>query len=701
MAGSARKRTGGQKGSEKKENGSSNIISPRSSKEANHKPSSSIKSSRSYARIILKAFFGLAALISLTLAILPYISSDGIQEWGTINQFKSLIFGSQILRNSPPSSIKGKGKFVEENIRKPTSGQGYPKERIKSYLSPSLPFILGRKHDPESIVRDADVERREAVRGAFQDSWSSYVEDAFGSDDYHPISRKGTNFTTDGGVGYFIVDTIDMLLITGDQEGYNRARDWVRSLRWDNKSGKFSVFETTIRTLGGLLSAHALCTPGQKDTLSIKTSKLCSPDDATMFLTKAVDLAVRLKPAFEANRLGLPEREVDFETGEVFSDVDNNNLISLAELATIQLEFKFLAQATGDSQWWRLAERPIDVVRKASLTSQSDGLMPIFFNPEIGRPQMSEIRLGSRGDSYYEYLIKQFVQTNRTETVYLDMYQQAMTGVKKHLLRRSRTGNFVHTVEIQPFMNYQTRKPGFRVNPKQDHLVCFLGGSFMLGALHVQESLPFVEQTFLSYPPTSSRSFSKLAREDWSIGHELIKTCVETYTGTKTGLSPEIAMFRVKNDGYHGLEEDWFIKKPLDYYQAHLKLKNRPPPTPLIDARNILRPETVESLFIAFHLTGDEQYREWGWEIFQAFERHTRLPKNKDGRKPAFASIRDVDAVPVEFEDRMETFWLAETLKYLYLLFDDQDGLRLDQWVLNTEAHPLPIFTPTFDTNVL
>jgi hypothetical protein len=48
----------------------------------------------------------------------------------------------------------------------------------------------------------------------------------------------------------------------------------------------------------------------------------------------------------------------------------------------------------------------------------------------------------------------------------------------------------------------------------------------------------------------------------------------------------------------------------------------------------------------------------------------------------------------------LNSFWLAETLKYLYLLFSDQDTLRLDQWVLNTEAHPLPVFQPIFDTTV-
>lgn len=74
-----------------------------------------------------------------------------------------------------------------------------------------------------------------------------------------------------------------------------------------------------------------------------------------------------------------------------------------------------------------------------------------------------------------------------------------------------------------------------------------------------------------------------------------------------------------------------------------------------MDARNILRPETLESLYIAFHLSGDPIYREWGWKIFEAFVRHARIEESG-----AFASVKNVmhdwmiDG-KVELEDRMET----------------------------------------------
>ena len=51
--------------------------------------------------------------------------------------------------------------------------------------------------------------------------------------------------------------------------------------------------------------------------------------------------------------------------------------------------------------------------------------------------------------------------------------------------------------------------------------------------------------------------------------------------------------------------------------------------------------------------------------------------------------------------DKMESFWLAETLKYFYLLFsDDPDLIPLDEFVFNTEAHPLPIWGSKTDVRV-
>lgn len=85
--------------------------------------------------------------------------------------------------------------------------------------------------------------------------------------------------------------------------------------------------------------------------------------------------------------------------------------------------------------------------------------------------------------------------------------------------------------------------------------------------------------------------------------------------------------------------------------------------------------------FVAF-----VRYREWGWQIFEAFEKYTKVDSG------GYTSLDDVTRIPPSKRDKMETFFLGETLKYLYLLFGEDNVLPLDKYVFNTEAHPLPIF---------
>ncbi|KAK0530204.1 mannosyl-oligosaccharide alpha-1,2-mannosidase [Tilletia horrida] len=529
---------------------------------------------------------------------------------------------------------------------------------------------------PSSPIRGADKEKQAAIVQAFKHSWSAYERDAWGSDEYHPHSKHGSNLSHvnvelgGGGMGYTILDSLDSLLLLGLSEEYERARDWVKKDLTFEREGKFNVFETTIRNLGGLLSAHALCS--SEDS---RHSQHCDEGDADLYLRRAIELADKLRPAFKTPT-GIPLREINLMTGEAWPDMDNWNSSSLAEGTTIQLEFKYLSHLADDRSLWELAERPMGSVFEAMTKSGMSGLAPIFISPFTGQFLPSEVRLGSRGDSFYEYLLKQWIQTARKETVYREQYELSMTSIKQFLLRNGTVTDppLLFTVELRPVLHHG--KPTVQMIPKQDHLVCFIGGSFMLGATH-GAPLPIVDIADV-------QSQYYWALEDWVVGHELIRTCVDTYKQTSTGLGAEIVMFNVPGYVQEPFDRDWYIKKPA---------AGQPP---LLDARNILRPETVESLFIAFQLTGDEQYREWGWEIFQAFEKHCKVESG------GYASIDDVDAADGKPEqvNKMETFWLSETLKYLYLLFSDQDVLPLTDWVFNTEAHPLPVFTPKFPTGV-
>ncbi|KAF4585873.1 glycoside hydrolase family 47 protein [Ophiocordyceps camponoti-floridani] len=104
------------------------------------------------------------------------------------------------------------------------------------------------------------------------------------------------------------------------------------------------------------------------------------------------------------------------------------------------------------------------------------------------------------------------------------------------------------------------------------------------------------------------------------------------------------------------------------------------------DPRYLLRPEAIESVFYMWRVTGRQEFREAAWDMFLAVSNGTRTDF-------ANAAVLDVTrgGYPLEKEDYMESFWLAETLKYFYLVFSLPEVVSLDEFVFNTEAHPLRV----------
>ncbi|KAJ7461276.1 glycoside hydrolase [Mycena galericulata] len=545
----------------------------------------------------------------------------------------------------------------------------------------------------------ADIPKRDAIVAAFQYAWSAYERDAMGADEYHPISHRGSNLSAAGGIGYTVVDALDTMLLMGLHDEYARARAWVRASLTFDRDGRnrcFNTFETTIRVLGGLLSTYHL-----------------SGSDP-LYLRHAIDLADRLLPAFDTPS-GLPYSSVDLAARKGIPDQWAPNAISTAEATTLQLEFRELARRTGNAGYWHKAERVMAVVERARLESN---LAPIAMNVDDGSFTRSEIRLGSRGDSYYEYLLKQYLQTDRTEPVYLKMYENAMQGVHDALVQRTPARGVAYVAELMPGSGGGDWRGSWTLHHKQDHLVCFLAGSLMLGATTagLADASPLggsspldavydeggvgyeeagvggrveegggsargsarergrkkAKKAKASVPPRPAE-LSATGQRDWKTGVALLEGCLDTHR-TATGLSPEIVQFQSVPEQPG---RDWHIKG------------SRPGGPATYDARYMLRPETLESLFLAYRLTGDAHYRAAAWGIFEAIERHARLPGG------GYATVLDVDTVPVGHEDKQETFFLSETLKYLFLIFAGEEVLPLDEYVLNTEAHPLPIFRPS------
>ncbi|KAF5384643.1 hypothetical protein D9757_007462 [Collybiopsis confluens] len=562
-----------------------------------------------------------------------------------------------------------------------------------SPLSSEIPPDDHRYFSGSSSPAGADDEKKEAVVKAFKYAWNAYVRDAFGYDEYFPISRRGQNLSTGGGIGYTIVDAIDTMYLMGLESEYEVARGWIETeLSFNHSHSAYSTFETTIRVLGGLLSAHYLTSD-------------------PLYLHHASDLGQRLAGAFNTSS-GLPGSTISLGAPEP----RNSYATSPAEAGSIQLEFKYLAELTGNRTFWVKAERAMEVFREAKgdLGKDLKGLVPTRIRIDTGTFQSSTVRLGSLADSYYEYLLKQYLQTNMKEPVYQNMYNDAVDGIADNLLRRTPLENLTYMAELNPQGGRAAHLSTLEWNLgyRQEHLVCFLAGTLMLGAV---TSGARNGHHKVSVPPRP-REFTSRGLRDWKMGIDLLEGCMTTHD-TLTGLAPEVAQFRSEDDESYSYKKDWFIpgrfiKGNRSPYEARYMLRSVLPQfinilsPPLI---RLYRPEIVESIFIAHRLTGDPRYREWAWNIFSSIEKHARLPSG------GYATLMDVDQIPVKWVDKQETFFLSETLKYLYLTFCDSSVLPIRDIVFNTEvgtfishrhcdilstdwdlfkAHPLPLFNP-------
>jgi mannosyl-oligosaccharide alpha-1,2-mannosidase len=221
-----------------------------------------------------------------------------------------------------------------------------------------------------------------------------FTHDFKGLDEYHPIAKKGKNMI-EGGMGWQIVDALDTMMIMNLTSRVQHARTWIYNSLQYNQNHDVNTFETTIRMLGGLLSAHYLST-SYPSLAPISDDDIGSPGE-DLYIEKATDLAERLLGAFESTS-GIPYASVNLNTSSGIPSHADGGASSTAEATTVQLEFKYLAKLTGEAEYWRIVEK---VMQMVDAQQSPDGLLPIYIYPDTGKFRGENIRLGSRGDSYY------------------------------------------------------------------------------------------------------------------------------------------------------------------------------------------------------------------------------------------------------------------------------------------------------------
>ncbi|XP_012891194.1 PREDICTED: mannosyl-oligosaccharide 1,2-alpha-mannosidase IC [Dipodomys ordii] len=452
--------------------------------------------------------------------------------------------------------------------------------------------------EPQSRVRA----QREKIKEMMRFSWQSYRRYAMGKNELRPLTKDGYEGSMFGGLsGATIIDSLDTLYLMELMEEFQEAKTWVEESFHLNVSGEASLFEVNIRYIGGLLSAYYLT--GEE-----------------VFRIKAIKLGEKLLPAFNTPT-GIPKGIVNFKSGSWGWATAGSSSI-LAEFGSLHLEFLHLTELSGNQVFAEKVRNIRKVLRKID---KPFGLYPNFLSPVSGNWVQHHVSVGGLGDSFYEYLIKSWLMSAKTDMEAKNMYYEALEAIETYLLNVSPGG-----------LTYIAEWRGGILDHKMGHLACFSGGMISLGAEDAKEE---------------KRAYYQ------ELAAQITRTCHESYARSDTKLGPEAFWF---NSGREAVA------------------------TQLSESYYILRPEVVESYMYLWRQTHDPIYREWGWEVVMALEKYCRT-------EGGFSGIQDVYSSNPNHDNKQQSFFLAETLKYLYLLFSEDDMLSLEDWVFNTEAHPLPV----------
>lgn len=443
----------------------------------------------------------------------------------------------------------------------------------------------------ESVTPEEAKLLRDEVREMFYHAFDGYMDHAFPRDELKPLSCGGED--TLGGYALTLIDSLDTLALMGDLEHFTTSVEWIgKNLRFDiNKT--ISVFETTIRILGGLLSAHLIA--------SDYATGMWIPSYDNELLHLAEDLARRLLPAFDTPT-GIPYGSVNLLYGV---DENESKITSTAGGGTLTLEFGVLSRLTDDPIFEQVTKNSVLALwaRRSRIN-----LVGAHINVFTGEWTQKDAGIGTSIDSFYEYLLKAFLLFGDEE--YLYIFQEAYAAA----------------------MHYLYNDPWYvEVNMNSAALVWPLFNSL---------------QAF------------------WP-GLQVLAGDVDPAIRTHT------AFFSVwKRYGF----------TPEGFNLATLSVQHGQRSYPL-------RPELIESTYWLYKATRDSRYLDAGRDMVTSLQYGARCTCG-------YCHISDVEFH--KQEDHMESFFLAETVKYLWLLFDlaaGSDNLVENgpyKYVFSTEGHLLP-----------
>ncbi|KEF54440.1 uncharacterized protein A1O9_09607 [Exophiala aquamarina CBS 119918] len=588
-------------------------------------------------------FFIFVAFVSVLFLLLLHARTSSLDRPFDLPSYKS-----------PPKTNDGHFSWADRPVHYPLKQlASLPKGQPKQL--PNVQYRFSQESAAEETVRLA---RREKIKAAFQKCWSSYRSRAWMHDELSPISGRGRD--TFGGWAATMVDALDTLWIMDMKYEFHEAVESARQIDFSKSTDEVvNIFETTIRYLGGFLAAYDLS--GER-----------------ILLDKAIEVGEMLLVAFDTpNHFPITRWQWKQATDSRLRQ-ETPPWMLVSELGSLTLEFTRLSQLTGDMRWYDAITRITDLFDEQQDRTKLPGLWPVVVNPkDKDLTADGTFTLGGMSDSLYEYFPKEFALLGGLSPVYQKLYNGSIAAITKHILFKPMTPEHA---DILMAGDVKVDENGVvSLQPRNQHLTCFTGGMLALGG----------------------RLFS--SEDHVELGRKITTGCIWAYENGPRGVMPEIAHFvPCPTQGKCQWDEDRWEAAVIDRHgpeqasrnAAEIISEKKLPKgfAEIDDRRYILRPEAIESVFIMYRVTGDRSYLEAAWDMFNAIQAITETEYGN-------AAVLDITGTSMEGDgldkglppkqDRMESFWFAETLKYFYLIYSEPELISLDDYVLNTEAHPL------------
>lgn len=467
-----------------------------------------------------------------------------------------------------------------------------------THLSPIVSHVNGKYFTEQEMSH-----YRDRIKSMFYHAYNSYLENAYPYDELRPLTCDGQD--TWGSFSLTLIDALDTLLILGNHTEFQRVATLLQNTVDFDTDVNASVFETNIRVVGGLLSAHLL---SKRAGMEVEVGWPCSGP----LLRMAEDAARKLLPAFQTPT-GMPYGTVNLLKGV---NPTETPVTCTAGVGTFILEFSTLSRLTGDPVFENVARKAIRALWK---TRSNIGLVGNHIDVITSKWVAQDAGIGAGVDSYFEYLVKGAIMLQDEEL--LTMFQEYDKSIKNYtkfddwyLWVQMHKG----TVSMPVFQSLEAFWPGLQS---------------LIG------DISSATKTFHNY---------------YSVWRQF-------------GGLPE----------FYSIPQGYTVDKREGYP---------------------LRPELIESAMYLYKATGDPTFIQLGRDAVESIDRISRV-------KCGFATVKDVR--DHKLDNRMESFFLAETIKYLYLLFDPENFmhnsgtefelggpqgdciLNAGGYVFNTEAHPL------------